>query len=267
MKTVLTIGATDPTSGAGIQMDLKVFHSLDIYGLSIITAVTAQSTSEFVLTYPLPVEIIEAQFETLLKDIKPYGAKTGMLYSRETIQCIVEKIKKFNIKNLVVDPIITSTLGAKLIEPEALEILKEELIPLSMAVTANIPEAEALTELKIEKIDDAFEALQKLHKMGTSIAIIKGGHWGTPKSRRLFGDPLKEKAVDMLYDGKNFHKIEDEKYPGEFHGTGCAFSSAFISFLCLGYEPKEAFNATKKFIKNSILNALKLGRGMNLLKI
>ncbi|WP_353683294.1 bifunctional hydroxymethylpyrimidine kinase/phosphomethylpyrimidine kinase [Thermodesulfovibrio sp. 3907-1M] len=254
MKTTLTIGATDPTSGAGIQMDLKVFHSLDIYGLSIITALTAQSTSEFVLTYPVPVEVIEAQFETLLKDIKPYGAKTGVLYSKETIQCVVEKIKKFNIKNLVVDPVIASTLGAKLIEPEALKTLKEELIPLSMAVTANIPEAEALTEIKIENIDDVFNALKKLYKMGTDIAIIKGGHF-------------KEKAVDVLYDGKDFYKIGDEKYSGEFHGTGCAFSSAFLSFLCLGYEPKEAFNAAKNFIKNAIINALKLGKSMSLLKI
>ncbi len=97
MKTALTIGASDPTSGAGIQLDLKVFYSLDIYGLSILTAVTAQSTSEFVLTHPVPPEVIEAQFEVLLKDIKPFGAKTGMLYSKEALQCIVEKNKKNSI--------------------------------------------------------------------------------------------------------------------------------------------------------------------------
>ncbi|WP_059176342.1 bifunctional hydroxymethylpyrimidine kinase/phosphomethylpyrimidine kinase [Thermodesulfovibrio aggregans] len=254
MKTALTIGASDPTSGAGIQLDLKVFYSLDIYGLSILTAVTAQSTSEFVLTHPVPPEVIEAQFEVLLKDIKPFGAKTGMLYSKEALQCIVEKIKKFNIKNLVIDPVITSTLGAKLIENNALKILKEELIPLSIAVTANIPEAETLTEVKIEKIEDVYRASEKLYQLGSNFAIIKGGH-------------LEEKAIDILYDGKNFYKIESEKYPGEFHGTGCAFSSAFLSFLCLNYEPKEAFKAAKNFVKNAIINSLKLGKGMRLLKI
>lgn len=254
MKVALTIGSSDPTSGAGIQMDLKVFHSLEIYGLSIITAVTAQSTKQFLSVFPLPEEIIISQFETLLRDIKPDGAKTGMLYSKEAVKCVVENIKKFNIKNLVVDPVITSTLGAELIKPDALEILKKELIPLSIAVTANIPEAEKLTEVKIETIEDVHEALKKLYQMGTNIAIIKGGHF-------------KEKAVDILYDGKDFYKIEDEKIPGEFHGTGCAFSSAFLSFLFLGYEPKEALIASKNFVKNAIRNALKLGHGMGLLKI
>jgi hydroxymethylpyrimidine/phosphomethylpyrimidine kinase len=254
MKIALTIGASDPTSGAGIQMDLKVFHSLKIYGISIITAVTAQSTSEFFLTYPMPVEVIEAQFETLLRDMKPDGAKTGMFYSKEALLCVIEKIKKFNIKNFVVDPVIISTLGAKLIEDEALKILKEQLIPLSMAVTANIPEAETITGVKIEKVDDVYQALKKLYEMGTSLAIVKGGHF-------------KEKTVDILYDGENFYKAEDEKYCGEFHGTGCAFSSAFLSFLCLGYEPDEALMNTKNFVKNAIKNALKLGHGMRLLKI
>lgn len=254
MKVALTIGSSDPTSGAGVQMDLKVFHSLGLYGLSIITTVTAQSTTEFSSVFPLPKEIIISQFETLLKDIKPNRAKIGMIYSKEAIKCVVENIKKFNIKNLVIDPVITSTLGAKLIEPDALEILKQELIPLSMAVTANIPEAETLTGVKIEKIDDAYEASKKLYQMGTSLAIIKGGHF-------------KEKTVDILYDGKDLYRIEGEKIAGEFHGTGCAFSSAFISFLCLGYEPKEALTASKKFVENAIKNAIKLGKGIGLLKI
>lgn len=254
MKVILTIGGSDPTSGAGVQMDLKVFHSLGIYGLSIITAITAQSTKEFSSVFPLPKEIISMQLETLLKDIKPHAAKTGMLYSKEAVQCVVEYIKKFNLKNIVVDPVITATLGAKLIKDDALKILKEELIPLSLAVTANIPEAETLTEVKIKKIDDVYEALKKLYQMGTKFTIIKGGHF-------------KEKAIDIFYNGKNFSKVEEEKIPGEFHGTGCAFSSAFVSFLCNGYAPLEALKASKDFVEKAIKNSLKLEKGINLLII
>lgn len=254
MKIALTIGASDPTSGAGIQMDLKVFHSLGIYGISVVTAITAQSTMEFSSIFPLKKETINSQFETLLKDLKPHGAKTGMIYSKEAIECVIESIKKFNIKNIVVDPVITSTLGAKLIENNALEILKEKLLPLSTAVTANIPEAELLTKVKIKRIEDIYEASERLYQIGTKFTIIKGGH-------------LEEKAIDILYDGKEFHKIEGERIPGEFHGTGCAFSSAFVSFLCKGYNPLEAFKASKEFVKKAIENSLKLGHGINLLII
>lgn len=254
MKIALTIGGSDPTSGAGIQMDLKVFHSLGIYGISVVTAITAQSTVEFSSVFPLKKEAINSQFETLLRDLKPQGAKTGMIYSKEAMECIIENIKKFNIKNIVVDPVINSTLGTKLMENDALEILKEKLLPLSTAVTANIPEAELLTKVKIKRIEDVYEASKILYQTGTKFTIIKGGH-------------LEDRAIDMLYDGKEFYKIEGERIPGEFHGTGCAFSSAFVSFLCKGYNPVEAFRASKEFVKKAIKNSLKLGQGINLLII
>lgn len=257
MKIVLTIGATDPTSGAGIQMDLKVFHALGIYGLSIITAVTSQSTKEFSLIYPLPEKVIVTQFETILKDIKPHGAKTGVLYSKKAVKCVVDYVKKFNIKNFVVDPVIISTTGAKLVEDEALKILKEELIPVSKVTTANTVEAETITGIKIKKIDDIYKSAEKLRKMGTEIAIVKGGHFPEAKL----------KVPDILYDGNNFYTIESERIYGEFHGTGCAFSSAFVSFICSGYEPVEAFKASKNFVKKAIENSLKLGHGINLLMI
>ncbi|MCS7215141.1 MAG: bifunctional hydroxymethylpyrimidine kinase/phosphomethylpyrimidine kinase [Thermodesulfovibrio sp.] len=252
MRVALTIGASDPSSGAGIQMDLKVFQYLGIYGLTVLTAITSQSTVEFSNVFPLSEEVINSQFEVLLTDIKTNGAKIGMLYNKETINSVIKNIKKFNIKNLVVDPVITSTLGTKLIEEDALEFLKNELIPLSTAVTANILEAERLTGIKIEKIEDMYEASERLYKLGTSFAIIKGGH-------------LDNKAVDILYDGKNFHKIDGKKISGEFHGTGCAFSSAFVSFLCKEYTAFEAFRASKALVRKAIENSIKLGHGIKLL--
>lgn len=254
MKVALTIGGSDPTSGAGVQMDLKVFHSLGLYGVSVITAITAQNTKKVQAIYPLSGEQIDIQFRTLLSDIKPFGAKTGMVYSSEAIDLIVKNIKKFKIKNLVVDPVLSSTTGSKLIMRDSIKKLKEELIPLSKAVTANVPEAEKLTGVRISSTEEAYEASKKLLNMGTKIAIIKGGHFN-------------QKVPDFIYDGKNFFQIEGERFEGEFHGTGCAFSSAFLSFLCLGYEPKEALAAAKAFVKNAIRNSMKLGKGMSLLKI
>lgn len=254
MKVVLTIGGSDPTSGAGVQMDLKVFHSLGLYGVSVITAITAQNTRKVQAIYPLTAEQIDAQFRTLLNDINPYGAKIGMVYSAEAIDSIAKNIKKFKIKNLVVDPVLSSTTGRKLIMRDSINTLKEKLIPLSTALTANVPEAEKLTGLKINSVEEVYEALRVLLSMGTKFAIIKGGHFS-------------DRVPDFLYDGKNFFQIEGEKFPGEFHGTGCAFSSAFLSFLCLGYEPREALEATKAFVKNALRNSMKLGKGISLLKI
>lgn len=252
MIPLLTIGGSDPVAGAGVQMDLKVFSSLGAYGLSVVTAVTAQNTQRYLTTYSLPYEIIEAQFEAVLSDIKPQGAKTGMLYSKDAVECVIKNIKKFNIQNLVIDPVILSSTGAKLIDEKAFEILKNELIPLSKAVTANILEAEALTGVKISSIEDLFESARKLYFLGTKLAVVKGGHFN-------------ENVPDVLYDGDNFYKFESEKIRGEFHGTGCAFSSAFLFFLCNGFSPENALKASKEFVKRAIINSLKLGKGLSLL--
>lgn len=254
MKVALTIGGSDPTGGAGIQMDLKVFQALGVYGIGVITALTAQNTTAVKKIYPLNPEMIDIQFRVLLKDIKPYGAKTGMIYSEEAVESIIQNVKKYKIKNFVIDPVITSSTGKSLIKKSALLKLKKELIPLSKAVTANIPEAEALSGLKINSQESIVEASKIIQKLGTEIVIIKGGHF-------------EHKASDYLYDGKNLYLAEGEKFPGHYHGTGCAFSSAFVAFLCLGYEPREALYASKNFVKNAIRNALKLGKGMYLLKI
>lgn len=254
MKVALTIGGSDPTSGAGIQMDLKVFQALGVYGVSIITSLTAQNTNLVKKIYPLSAEQIEIQFKTLLSDITPYGAKSGMIYTEEAVECIRRNIEKFKIKNFVIDPVIKSSTGTILLKKKALKKLKEELIPLSLAITANIPEAEIISGVKITSIDGMIESAKLIHKMGTRVVIIKGGH-------------LDNKATDLMYDGNEVHIAEGEKLPGQFHGTGCAFSSAFVAFICLGYVPKEAMNAAKNFVKNAIRNALKLGKGMLLLKI
>ncbi len=254
MKVALTIGGSDPTAGAGIQMDTKVFQALGVYGVSIITAITAQNTTEVKRIYPLSAEQIDIQFKTLLKDIKPYGAKTGIIYNKDAMECIIKNIKKYKISNLIIDPVIKSSTATMLIKKDAIKILIQDLIPLSKVVTANIPEAEILTGVKIESKDSIIEAARIIKDMGAEAVVIKGGH-------------LSENSPDFLYDGKSLYVAEGKKFEGTYHGTGCAFSSAFLSFLCLGYEPKEALFAAKNFVKNAIRNALHLGKGMYLLKI
>ncbi len=254
MKVALTIGGSDPTGGAGIQMDLKVFQALGVYGTAVITALTAQNTKVFKKIHSVSAEMIDYQFRVLLNDIKPYSAKTGMIYSEEALECIVKNIKKYKINNLIIDPVINSSTGRRLIQKKALKKLKEQLIPLSKAITANIPEAEILANMKINTRETILEAAKRIKEMGTEMVIIKGGHG-------------QQKASDFLYDGKNLFVAEGEKFMGQYHGTGCAFSSAFVAFLCLGYEPEKALHASKNFVKNAIRNALKIGKGMYLLKI
>lgn len=254
MKVALTIGGSDPTGGAGIQMDLKVFQALGVYGISVTTALTAQNTTVVKKIYPLHPQLIDIQFNTLLRDISPYGVKTGMIYSQEAVECIIKNLKKYKVKNLIIDPVIKSSTGTSLIRKAALVKLKEELIPMSKAVIPNIPEAEILSGITIDSEDSLIEAAKIIHQMGTEAVIIKGGH-------------LKQNASDFLYDGKSIYITEGMRFSGNYHGTGCAFSSAFVAFLCLGYESKEALNASKNFVKNAIRNALKLGKGMYLLKI
>ncbi|WP_297213579.1 MULTISPECIES: bifunctional hydroxymethylpyrimidine kinase/phosphomethylpyrimidine kinase [Thermodesulfovibrio] len=254
MKVALTIGGSDPTGGAGVQMDIKVFQALGVYGVSVVTAITAQNTTAVENIHPLSPQLIDSQFKALLNDINPYGAKIGMIYTSEALDCIIENCKKYGIKRLIIDPIIKSSTGTELIRKDTLKKLKEEAIPMAEVITANIPEAEILSGIQINSKESIIEAAKTIHKMGVQTVIIKGGH-------------LEDKASDFLYDGKEIHIEEDEKFSGIYHGTGCAFSSAFLSFLCLGYSSKDALKASKNFVKNAIRNAMKLGKGMYLLKI
>lgn len=252
MKLSLTIAGSDPTGGAGLQADLKVFWAFGVYGLSVVTSVTCQNTLGVEDIFPVEPEHLERQLYCLLKDIKPHSLKTGMLYSIDHIIVIENAIKRFGLENLVVDPVTVSSTGVSLLEDNGLDILKERLLPLARIVTPNIYEASLLTGIKIEGIEEVRIAAKKIKSMGPEAVVITGGHL------------LNNITVDVYYDGE-FHLFESQKIPGEFHGTGCHFSAALAASLALEKNPLESVTVAKEFIDKAIQNAIHPGKGMGIL--
>jgi hydroxymethylpyrimidine/phosphomethylpyrimidine kinase len=254
MKIALSIAGTDPTGGAGLQADLKTFASMGVYGLSVPSVFTAQNTEGVHGIYETPPEFFSGQLDYLLMDIRPHALKTGMIYSSDNIRIISEKIKEYSLKNLVIDPVTVSSTGVLLIEEGALNVLKQHLFPAAKVITPNTYEASVLTGKDIINDNDVRYAAEKLRDMGPHAVIITGGH-------------LHGKAEDFFFDGKEFISIENDRLDGEFHGTGCVFSSAVTSCLALGYGAKEAFAKAKDFVWNSMKSAITLGTGMKILNI
>ena len=254
MKIALTIGGSDPTGGAGIQADLKTFKSFGVYGLSIPTALTAQNTNGVAGIYDLPPGFFSNQLNTLLKDIKPDALKTGMLSSSEIIKIIAEKIKQYSLKNLVIDPVTVSSTGVALVNDKALEFMKDYLFPLAKVITPNIYEASLFTGINIQDEDDMKKAAIKLKGFGSETVIITGGH-------------LERQTIDvLLYEGE-FLSLQREKIEGEYHGTGCVFSSAITACLALGYDVRETSVKANEFVWNAIKSAFSIGKGMKILNI
>ena len=254
MKTALTIGGSDPTGGAGIQADLKTFKSFGVYGLSIPTALTAQNTNGVTGIYDLPSGFFSNQLDTLLKDIKPDALKTGMLSSSEIIKIIAEKIKQYSLKNLVVDPVTVSSTGVPLVNDNALEFMKDYLFPLAKVITPNIYEASLFTGINIQDEEDMKKAAIKLKGFGSETVIITGGH-------------LERQTIDLLlYEGE-FLSLQREKIEGQYHGTGCVFSSAITACLALGYDVRETSVKANEFVWKAIKSAFSIGKGMKILNI
>ncbi len=253
MKTALTIAGSDPTGGAGLQADLKVFRAFDVHGLTIMSAVTAQNTVGVESVLPVEKDFLKIQLHTLLSDIRPHAVKLGMLYSTWAIELVAGAIKEYSLSNLVIDPVTVSSSGKTLVADGTLDSIREKLFPLAKVITPNIYEASVLTGLRIEERKDMEEAAKILKDMGTEVVVITGGH-------------LETIALDLYYDGE-FHDVESEKIKGEYHGTGCAFSAAITASLALGHVPLESVRRAKEFINNAIRKAYYPGKGMGLLYI
>jgi hydroxymethylpyrimidine/phosphomethylpyrimidine kinase len=253
-KIALTIAGSDPTGGAGFQADLRTFNKMGVYGLSILTVLTAQNTEGVYSIHEVPVDFISEQLDVLLRDIKPDAFKTGMLYNAETVKAVALKIKNYSLDNLVIDPVTVSSTGVQLLDDKGLDAMKSGLFPFSRVITPNIYEASVLTGMDIRNEKDMKEAAVRLKDLGCNTVIITGGHLG-------------EKAVDMLFDGEEFLSLENERLEGEFHGTGCIFSSTITACLALGYDMTEAFIKAKETVWNAMNTAVPAGKGMKLLNI
>lgn len=254
MKIALTIAGSDSTGGAGLQVDLKTFKSLGVCGVSVITVLTAQNTEGVFDIYDLPSGFFSTQLDVLLRDIRPDASKSGMLYSTETIKIVAEKIKQYSLKNFVIDPVTVSSTGVSLIKELALEAMKHYLFPLARVITPNIYEASLFTGINIQDEKDMKKAAARLKEFGPETVIITGGH-------------LQGRALDLFFDGEDFLSLEKEKLEGDYHGTGCVFSSAITANLALGYNVREAAVKAKEFVWKAMESAVSVGKGLKILNL
>ncbi len=249
VNRILTIAGSDSGGGAGIQADLKTITVLGGFGMSVITALTAQNTLGVQGIYGVPENFVEKQFDSVATDIGIDAAKTGMLANSRIIKAIAGKIREYKIDILVVDPVMVAKGGAPLIENEAKQSLIEELLPLAFVITPNIPEAEVLSKIKISSVDDMKKSAKIIHNLGAKNVVVKGGH--------LAGD-----AIDILYDGKKFHEFISERIDTKnTHGTGCTYSAAIATFLANKKSVLEAVIMAKKYITDALKFSLSLGSG------
>lgn len=249
----LTIAGSDSGGGAGIQADLKTFQELGVFGMSAITAITAQNTLGVQHVFALPAAIVEQQLDSVLSDIGTDAVKTGMLFSAELIRLVARKIAEYGVsQSLVVDPVMIAKGGATLLQLEAVQALRDELLPLAAVVTPNVPEACALLGLDaIEDVDGMIVAAQRLHKLGPRYVLLKGGH--------LDGD----EAVDVLFDGSEAALFRTPRIRTRHtHGTGCTTASAIAAGLARGLPMAAAVDEAKRFVTAAIAAALPLGHGI-----
>jgi hydroxymethylpyrimidine/phosphomethylpyrimidine kinase len=244
----LTIAGSDSGGGAGIQADLKTFAALGVYGMSAITAITAQNTQGVHNAYDLPIALIEGQINAVLQDIGADAAKTGMLSSPEIIEAVAWHVQKWQLR-LVVDPVMVAKGGTPLLHPEAVETLQTKLLPLAEVVTPNLPEAEVLTKQHIETIEDMRIAARAIYELGPQHVVIKGGHRVT-------------EPVDVYFDGTHFYELSVQRIETPHtHGTGCTFSAAITALLARGWSVEEAVSRAKHYVTGAIRNSPGLGHG------
>jgi len=241
----LAIAGSDSGGGAGIQADLKTFHSFNVFGMSVLTSITAQNTLGVRAVHDIPPEIIEKQIDAVLEDIGADSVKTGMVSSKEIIEVIANRIKKYGIKKLVVDPVMAAQSGDRLLQKKAELSLVKDLLPLALILTPNVYEAELLSGLKIENIKDAKKAAAVIYGKGPEFVLLKGGHLHD-----------NEEAVDILYDGKKFDYFKAQRIDTpNTHGTGCTFSAAITACLSKGTDVRTAVETAKDYITRAIQNA------------
>lgn len=250
MRTALTIAGSDSSGGAGIQADLKTFAAHGVYGLSAITAVTAQNTLGVMAFEALSADLVSAQMEAVVSDLGAHAAKTGMLANAAIVEAVAAAVEDLEIPWLVVDPVMIAKSGDRLIDDEAVGAMKSELLRRAFLVTPNIPEAEALAGITIGSEEARREAARRIIALGTATVIIKGGHFPSPD------------IVDLLYDGRRFVEFRTERVAGRStHGTGCTFAAALTAHLALGHSLEDAVPQAQQYVAGAIRGAPGLGRG------
>ncbi|MCS7221113.1 MAG: bifunctional hydroxymethylpyrimidine kinase/phosphomethylpyrimidine kinase [Anaerolineae bacterium] len=249
----LTIAGSDSGGGAGIQADLKTFAARGVYGMSALTAITAQNTVGVQGVFELPAEFVGQQIDSIMDDIGADAWKTGMLANAEIIHVVSDRARRYGIERLIVDPVMVAKGGDPLLRPEAQTALVQELIPLAYVVTPNHHEAQALTGLAIHTIEDMRQAAVAIHALGARHVVVKGGHLLKASD-----------AVDVLYDGRQFIEFRAARVDTKnTHGTGCTFASAIAAELAKGRDIVDAIRIAKAYLTATLqaAAALQIGRG------
>ena len=251
MKQALTIAGSDSGGGAGIQADLKTFHAFAVFGASVVTAITAQNTREVRAVHELPVDMIRAQMEAVFDDLDIAAAKTGMLSSARIIEAVAAELARRGLEKLVVDPVMISKSGYRLLADDAVAALRGTLLPLAFVVTPNLHEASLLTGLEVASLDDMKRAAEKIAALGPRAVVVKGGHAAFAR------------AVDVLFTEGEHEELRPEGPVRErsVHGTGCTFSAAITARLALGDPLPAAVRRAKRYITRAIRQAPAIGHG------
>ncbi|MCX7718105.1 MAG: bifunctional hydroxymethylpyrimidine kinase/phosphomethylpyrimidine kinase [Candidatus Sumerlaeaceae bacterium] len=248
----LTIAGSDPGGGAGIQGDLKTFTRLEAYGMAVVTALTAQNTHEVRGVHAVPSDFVRLQLRTVLDDIRCDAAKTGMLANAAIIRAIAEELSTGEKIPLVVDPVMVSTSGARLLEEDAVQAMRECLMPLATIATPNMPEAGVLSGMVIRDVEDAIQAAKAIHALGARVVVVKGGDVEFEPGT----------VCDVVFDGEQVTVLRAPRISsGNTHGSGCALAAALAVGLARGLTPFQAIDLARRFVRSAIEASERVGRG------
>lgn len=249
MKKALSIAGSDCSGGAGIQADLKTFSAHGVYGMTAIVSVVAENTFRVIEYQDVRPDIIQKQIDAVFEDIPPDAVKIGMLSGRESMLAAAESLKKWDAKNIVIDPVMYAKNGSALMDPDSIDTLISEILPFADVLTPNIPEAEKIANLSIRNQDDMKKAARLIYAMGCRSVLVKGGH-------------SQGNATDILFDGENFFSYSAARiHTKNTHGTGCTYSASIASNLSFGLSIPQAVERSKAYVTTAIANSLDLGQG------
>lgn len=248
---VVSIAGSDSGGGAGLQADLKTFQNRTVFGMTIVVALTAQNTLGVQGSYPIPTAFVEEQFKSLAADFKIGAAKTGMLFDKEHVKCVVDNLKAVDFGPLVVDPVMIAKGGHTLLDTDAIDLIKTDLLPIAYVVTPNIPETEVLVGYRLTNDLEIMQAAQDIQSLGVKNVIIKGGHLLESQSRDYI----------LLESGERYWLVSERLETVKTHGTGDTFSACIAAELAKGQPIKEAILTGKQFIQGAISNAIDVGHG------
>lgn len=248
---VLSIAGSDSGGGAGIQADLKTFHSFGTFGTTAITAITAQNTEGVRAIHAIPPAIVDAQIAAVAEDLRPAALKTGMLATRELVHTVARAIERHELTNFVLDPVMVATTGARLLDDDATNAILNDLMPLASVVTPNLDEASIMAGMEIEDVEDMRAAAERLAAAGARAVLLKGGHLTST-----------EQLVDVLLVDGNLHEWRhDRQRTTNTHGTGCTLAAAIAAGLALGHPLPDAVGIALQFVQEAMRSAPDIGHG------